>query len=123
MKGSKFFTVPYDARSTSEMRYLKLRCGGIAAFGRWMALLGILYEQDGSVDLSNDIMHRVIEEELELKGSALDEFIDALVELGWVEAGFWKDKKHVISASVVQQIEYKSKQAENAKGGKVKPSS
>ena len=118
MKGGKFFSVPYDVYCSPEMRYLRRKCGGIAAFGRWMAFVAILYTQGGAIDLDNETMHKVIEDELELKPQQLDEFIEALSEIGWVDAHMWKTNRHAISGSVLEQINYKKKQAQSgAKGG------
>jgi len=113
MRGGKFYSIPYDARCSVETRYVRRKAGGIAAFGRWIALLGILYEQDGGIDLSNDVMRAVIEDELELKGERLDEFIDTLTEVGWIEPGPWKERQHVMSGGVCDQLEFKRRAAES----------
>jgi len=107
MRNTKFFTVPYDVRNTVEMRYLRHKCGGIAAFGRWMALLSILYEQNGALDLDNEAMHKVVEAELELNAQKLDEFIEAASEIGWVDAQMWHSSRHVISEGVLDQLNYR----------------
>lgn len=121
MKGGKFFSVPYDVYCSPEMRYLRRKCGGIAAFGRWMALVAILYTQGGAMDLDNETMHKVIEDELEMKPQQLDEFIEALSEIGWVDAQMWKSNKHVISESVLEQLNYKKTMKERGeKGGREK---
>lgn len=119
MKGNRFYSIPYDARNDPKMKVLRRKCGGIAAFGRWQALLGILYDEDASIDLSDETMHEVIEAELELKGSKLDDFIEELVSIGWIDAGRWKSERHVVSASVYEQLHYKAKQSSNgSKGGR-----
>lgn len=114
MKGGKFFSVPYDVYCSPEMRYLRRKCGGIAAFGRWMAFVAILYTQGGAIDLDNETMHKVIEDELELKPQQLDEFIEALSEIGWVDAQMWRTNKHAISGSVLEQLDFKKEMARRA---------
>lgn len=106
MKGKRFYSVPYDARNDPVMMRVRLTCGGIVAFGRWQALLGILYDMDGIIDLSDEIMHKVIEAELELKGEKLDEFIDVLVAVGWIDLAMWEMQRKVVSNSVVEQLDY-----------------
>ena len=113
MRGGKFYSIPYDARCSVETRYVRRKAGGIAAFGRWIALLGILYEQDGGIDLSDDVMRLVIEDELELKGYKLDEFIGTIAQIGWIEPGPWKERQHVISKGVCDQLEFKRRAAES----------
>ena len=106
MKGKRFYSVPYDARNDPVMMRVRLSCGGIVAFGRWQALLGILYDMDGIIDLSDEIMHKVIEAELELKGEKLDEFIDVLVAVGWIDTAMWEMQRKVVSRSVVEQLDF-----------------
>lgn len=118
MKNKKFFSVPYDARASSEMRYVRRRCGGIVAFGRWMALLGMLYEQDGGIDLSDDVMFAVIKDELEFrKDEEFEEFIGALAKVGWIEPGPWQSRRHLISQGVVGQITFKKSQGDSGRKG------
>lgn len=119
MKGNRFYSIPYDARNDPKMKVVRRKCGGIIAFGRWQALLGILYDEDGAIDLSDETMHGVIEEELELKGDKLDEFIGALVAVGWIGREPWERERHVVSGSVYEQLSYKGKQSANgSKGGR-----
>lgn len=119
MKSNRFFTVAYDARNTSEMRYVRKRCGGLIAFGRWMALLGILYEQDGGIDLADPVMFDVVKDELEIeRDEELVELVDALAAVKWVDAAMWGESRHVISGSVCDQIEFrKSRASAGRKGG------
>ncbi len=117
MKGGKFFSVPYDVRHTTKMRFMRLKCGGISAFGRWMALLSILFEHGGAIDLSNEAMHKVIEAELELNAEKLDEFIEAATEIGWIDKALWEKERHVISPGVLDQIEVRKRHSESGKKG------
>lgn len=124
MKGKRFYSVPYDARHTHEMKKLRRKCGGIVAFGQWQALLGILYEQDGVLDLSDEVERKVTEAELELKGEKLDEFIEALTEAGWVDLTLWKTSQHVVSKGVADQLSYKKEQSSaGRKGGRSRKNS
>lgn len=119
MKGKRFYSIPYDARNDPKMKVVRRKCGGIIAFGRWQALLGILYDEDAVIDLSDEAMHKVVEDELELKDERLDEFIDVLAAVGWVDLAMWETRRKVISKSVYEQLDFKGKQSENgAKGGR-----
>ena len=119
MKGDRFYSVPYDARNDPKTMYVRMKCGGIVAYGRWQALLGILYDQDGTIDLSDEAMHKVIEAELELKGEKLDEFIDVLaaVNVGWIDLTSWKTQRRVTSQSVYEQLHYKDRFSDAGKQG------
>ena len=116
MKGNRFYSIPYDARNDPTMRRLRMRLGGIVAFGRWQALLGLLYDEDGTIDLTDETMHRVIEAELELNGEKLDDFIQELVAVGWLDGVAWESFGKVHSRSVAEQIEYQRTQADKRKG-------
>ena len=54
MDANRFFSIPFDNRNDVKMRRLRKRCGGFAAYGRWVALLGMLYDENG-------ILERIIE--------------------------------------------------------------
>ena len=117
MKGNRFYSIPYDARNDPKMMLLRMKCGGIAAFGRWQALLGILYDEDATIDVSDETMHRVIEAELELKGDKLDDFIQELVAVGWLDRDAWETFGKVHSASVFEQLHYREAQSANGSRG------
>lgn len=119
MKNSKFFTVPYDVAHTSEMRYVRKRCGGLIAFGRWMALLGIMYEQDGKVDLNDPVMREVVMDELEIhQAQELDDLLEALGNVDFVSAQMLEDHGLLTSNGVLQQVAYKlERSAAGKKGG------
>lgn len=119
MKSSKFFTVPYDVAHTSEMRYVRKRCGGLIAFGRWMALLGIMYEQDGKVDPNDPVMREVVMEELEIaEDEELDALLDALGSVDFVSAQLLAEHGVLTSNGVLQQVAYKrERSAAGKKGG------
>ena len=115
MKKNKFYTIPYDARNTFDMKVLRRKFGGIRAFGQWQALLGMLYEKDGTIDLSDEFERKVCEDELELHGEKLDEFIRALGDAGWIDPVFWERQQHVVSKGVADQLAYRKEQASNGK--------
>ena len=64
MEGGKFFSVPYGNRN--EMKMLMLReMGGYAMYGRWVALLGMLYERKGLIDMNDALMRKIVCMELD----------------------------------------------------------
>lgn len=118
MKNSKFFTVPYDVAHTSEMRYVRKRCGGLVAFGRWMALLGILYEQDGKVYLNDPVMREVVKDELEIeRDEELAELLGALGSVEFVDAGLLEERGLLTSNGVLQQVAYKRERSTSGRKG------
>ena len=122
MKGNRFYSIPYDARNDPSMKWMRRKFGGIVAYGRWQALLGILYDQDGTIDLSDDVMQGIVEDELELKGSALADYIQGLVAVGWIDGLAWESFRKVHSSSVCEQLAFQEDQS-NRRRGKTKESS
>lgn len=119
MKSNRFFTIAFDARNSSKMRYVERKVGdGLLTFGRWIALLGMLHEQDGAIDLSAPVMREVVRDELEFANDEeLDAFVEAIADVRWVDPGMWHDKRHLISENVIGQIEYRKKRAEAGRKG------
>ena len=115
LKGNRFYSVPYDARNDPAMKILRLKQGGIVAYGRWQALLGILYDMDGAVDLKDEAAHRMIEAELELKPDRLDEFVQESVAVKFLDAGAW-ELGWASSGSVKEQLARQESQSDRRKG-------
>lgn len=112
MKGKRFFSVPYDIADLPDVTTLRLRAGGIVALGRWVALLGVLYDQEGCVDLSDVYKRKMLARKLELrKANQLEAFIGELVEIGWLDRTAWESFRHVISPGVCDQLGFKADQA------------
>ena len=73
MNANRYFSVPYDGRNDVTIRLLRKRAGGIVAYGRWVALLGILYDSDGIIRLEVPGMSELLQEELDF--SSQDELL------------------------------------------------
>lgn len=116
MKGNRFYSIPYDARNDPTMKWLRRKFGGIVAYGRWQALLGILYDQDGTVDMTDEVMQGIVSEELELKGSNLDEFVSGLVAVGYLDKVAWESFGKLHSESVCEQLAFQEGQADRRRG-------
>lgn len=117
MDGNRFFSVPYDNRSDVKMLMLR-RYGGYAAYGRWVALLGILYDQDGLLDMSNQCMRDVIASELELDD--VDEFFTILADIGLIDSELYHASSHVVNHGVCDELIYKNERSESGKKGAAK---
>ena len=118
MDANRFFSVPYDNRNDVKMRRLRKRLGGYAAYGRWVALLGMLYDEKGLLDLSCADMREIVAEELELED--VDEFFTGLAELGLINAELYHSKSHVLNSGVCDEIEFRRKKSEAGKKGTAK---
>ena len=112
MDGNRFFSVPYDNRSDVKMLMLR-RYGGYAAYGRWVALLGILYDQDGLLDMSNQCMRDVIASELELDD--MDEFFTILADIGLIDSELYHASSHVVNHGVCDELEWRKSKSEAGK--------
>ena len=64
MDANRFYSVPYDARNDTAMLKLRRKHGGIAAYGRWQALLGVLYDEGGTIDITDEDNLAMVEQEI-----------------------------------------------------------
>ena len=116
MDANRFFSVSYDVRNHPLVKKLRFRFGGISAFGRYMALLGLLYDEGATLDMDDDATRGLLETELELKGEKLDEFISALADYGFLDADALATFGKVHCPSVAEQLEYRRDQSGKRKG-------
>lgn len=122
MDANRFYSVPYDARNDTAMLKLRRRHGGIAAYGRWQALIGVLYDEGGTIDLSDEDNLAMVEQEIELEGAELDAFIESCVKYGLLSAELWGIGT-IGSRGVCDELEYRremreKKSAAGRKGGR-----
>lgn len=106
MDANRFYSVPYDARNDTAMLKLRRKHGGIAAYGRWQALLGVLYDEGGTIDLSDEDNLAMVEQEIELEGAELDAFIESCVKYGLLSAELWGIGT-IGSRGVCDELEYR----------------
>lgn len=118
MDANRFFSVPYDNRNDVKMRRVRKRLNGYAGYGRWVALLGMLYDENGILDMSDAEMREIICEELELEDA--DEFFTTLAEIGLIDKELYNSLSHVVNNGVLEQIEYRKKKSDAAKKGNQK---
>ena len=116
MKASRFFSVHYDARHNPKVELLRDMGGGIVAFGRWIALISILYDTDGVYDYSTTMKRRYLCRELELEDGELDGFLGLCAECGLI-SGELLELKHVVSPGVSKELEYHRVKSEAGKKG------
>ena len=102
-----------QSHTTTVQRY-----GGYAAYGRWVALLGILYDQDGLLDMSNQCMRDVIASELELDD--VDEFFTILADIGLIDSELYHAANHVVNHGVCDELDYHKQKSEAGKKGMAK---
>jgi len=116
MKGNRFFSVSYDMPTHPKVDMLRDMGGGIVALGRWVALMCLLYDANGVIELT-DLNRRMLAKRLEtddvdgfLRSCAMCELIDAEM----LSAG------RVASRSVCDQLEYYRQKSEAGKKGNEK---
>ena len=115
MDANRFFSVPYDNRNDTRILKLRRRAGGMAAYGRWVALLGMLYDEHGTMDMDDEDTRWMVGRELELDD--LDGFMDDLAAVGLIDGRLWKTMRHVVNDGVCDELEYRRKKAEAGRKG------
>lgn len=118
MDANRFFSVPFDNRNDMKILRMRRRLGGIAAYGRWVALLGMLYDEGGILDLSDRDMRDIVADELELED--VDEFFTGLAKVGLIELDLYESMSHVVNDGVCREIEYRRKKSEAGRKGNEK---
>lgn len=109
MKAGKFFPVPYMGHTDPVIQGLMHLEGGVAAYGRWHILLGLMYDMDGVIKLT-DTNLAVLQANMDLDGEGLESFLSTCAELGLIDQNFL-NKREVISEGVIDQLEFKARKA------------
>lgn len=117
MKADRFFSVSYDIRNHPKIKLLMMLENGYEGFGRWVALMSILYDLDGVIDISNDTKKRYLASELQTDD--LDSFLKHCSECGLIDAGLL-EIGHVASKGICDQLEYYKAKSEAGKKGNEK---
>ena len=115
MNANRFFSVPYDNRNDVKMLQVRKLLGGYAGYGRWVALLGILYDSHGFLDMSDSVMREIVADELDLDD--VDGFFTVLAQIGLIDRVLYETANHVVSHGVAEEIEYKKQRKETGKMG------
>ena len=92
------------------MLRIRKRLGGMAAYGRWVALLGMLYDEGGILDMGDKEMRDIVADELELED--VDEFFTELAKVGLIDKELYSSMGHVVNNGVCSEIEYRKQRKE-----------
>lgn len=113
MDANRFFSVPFDNRNDVKMKRLRKRLGGYAGYGRWVALLGMLYDEKGILDISNDDMREIVADELELDD--VGGFFSVLADIGLIDKELYHSMLHVVNHGVCDELDYRKQKSEAGK--------
>ena len=118
MDANRFFSVPYDNRNDVKILRLRRRMGGMAAYGRWVALLGMLYDEGGMLDMNDEDYRWIAEKELEVED--IDGFFAGLADIGLIDRELYEGMNHVVNKGVCDEIAYKKTKSAAGKKGSEK---
>jgi hypothetical protein len=117
MDANRFFSVPYDNRNDVTIRRMRKTLDDFAAYGRWIALLGMLYDSNGVLDVSDDVTREIVAEELSLTNmEEFETFFRALSNLGLIEPKLYA-QGHIVNDGVCEQLAYRRTKSEAGKRG------
>lgn len=116
MNANRYFSVPFDAYDDYGMKLLRRKWGGVAAYGRWHVLLGLLYDADGLIDCSDDASREMLADELELSATELNSFLADLASIDFISAESL-GCGHVVSHGVCDELDYRKTKSEVGKKG------
>lgn len=122
MNANRFFSVPYDNRNDVTIKLLRHNANGLYGYGRWVALLGMLYDSHGCMRLEVPGMANILVSELEFADNdELLEYLDTLSDLGLIDATAWKARNTIVNKGVCNELEYRRERSEiGKKGGRPK---
>ena len=116
MKAKRFFSVSYDSRNDPSIRYLRRACGGIKAYGQWIGLLAMLYDEppteiDGQpisyIDLTDETAAMVVCDELDFDDlDDLKRFASVCVDKALLSRRAFEEHGWLMSEGVNEQLAY-----------------
>lgn len=107
--------MPYDNRNDVKMLRVRKLLGGYAGYGRWVALLGMLYDENGMLDMNDQDMRDVVAEQLELDD--VDGFFSTLSRIGLIDRTLYETMSHVVNKGVADELEYRNQKKAAGKKG------
>lgn len=126
MDANRFFQVSYDSRNHPKVRMLRMMGGGIVEYGRFVALLAILYDMDNRVRVgfpedeaaAPECFMLASELGFDSQGE-LREWLSKAAACGIVDAEMLDALGVVASRTVGEQLEFrKAKTEAGRKGGR-----
>ena len=121
MDAQRFFPIAYDSRNHPKVRMLEMMGEGIAEYGRYIALLGILYDMDNRVHVGMPDEEAapgcfLLAEELDFPDcEALRGWLRKAAACGLIDSEMLDAFGSVASRSVAEQMEYRSAKARAGK--------
>lgn len=104
MQANRFYSVPYDALQRPDIRRLGLLQGDkFAAFGRWHAVLGMLYDNGGLIELDN-LGRALLAEELALADEELDTFLGHCLTAGLIDREAYEMRGTLTNKGVCSEL-------------------
>lgn len=109
------FPVPVRGHADPKIQALMLQAGGVAAYGRWHILLGLLYDSDGRIPL-DDVSRAVLQANMQVDADGLQAFLDLCASLDLIDAGMLQ-RGTLTSNGVCRQLEYIAERRRTGKMG------
>ena len=110
MNANRFYSVPLDGHQRIDVQRLMDMLDGFAAYGRWHALLEVIFQAGGRIELDG-VWRGILERELRLDADGLREFLAACAECGML-AGDLLELGVVTSNGIAEQLEFKKSKRE-----------
>ena len=123
MDAQRFFPIAYDSRNHPKVRMLEMMGEGITEYGRYIALLGILYDMDNRVHVGMPDEDAapgcfLLADELDFPDcEALRGWLRKAAACGLIDSEMLDAFGSVASRSVAEQMEFRRAKAESGKKG------
>lgn len=124
MNAQRFFPIAYDSRNHPKVRMLRMRGGGIIEYGRYIALLSMLYDSGNRIDANDPDTLELMAYELDFENAEeVRPWLSLVAKCGLIDAGALDEFGIIASGGVGEQLEFiASKSASGKKGGRPRKS-
>lgn len=120
MDAKRFFPIAYDSRNHPKIRMLRMRGEGIKEYGRYIALLSMLYDSGNRIDANDPDTLELMAYELDFESAEeVRPWLSLVAKCGLIDAGALGEFGIIASGGVGEQLEFiASKSAAGKKGGR-----
>lgn len=119
MNANRFYSVSYDAHNNSKVLKLMYTLGTTKAeaFGYWVILLDLLYDEGGYIRLDDEAAITLIAHEFGTTPDDLGDILKAMADVRLIDADAFEKLHTITTQSVLDEIEYHRVRSEVGKMG------
>lgn len=120
MDAKRFFPIAYDSRNHPKVRMLRMRGEGIKEYGRYIALLSMLYDGGNRIDATDPMALELMAYELDFESAEdVRQWLHLVARCGLIDPGALEEFGVIASSGVDEQLDFMATRvAAGKKGGR-----